>query len=1179
MPISPAALRFLPPIAARTLRAEEERRKGGRPGPRFPALPPGRERQLLEELGRKSLGALEVIGRTLDIPGHAIRKTLARIAPGPVGEDVSGRALLERAGLVGPNIPGFGQGFKDLPADVAGFVTEVALDPLSYITLGGSAVTKAGKVARAVGKLPRGAGGRLARYEARLSKILPELTTGQREVAEQAAKKFGGLEGLMEMPLGGPVGLGIPFRDPFAVYTGRGAAGLARKLDVPGKAFRWSRLGRWGARMFEPSVRYTSLQPSQIKARGMTAAMEETTAKARTQAAGMYQGLKDMGIVTDTQFMRALRAAREKTWVGAPEDITKRTYQEAVEKNFPKLTPDQRGGILGVVEEMDETTRDYILSELASGHIAKELADDSIEYAHRRGKQMVIKEGALPSARIAGKVFPITHPAAMKRKDFLREIYPSGAHAGGTSSLDDLAMDRRISGPYRNLEKLSLGQMTPTERGFKETTTLAEATTIVWYEYLNKTSSDWAKLSRLNGMLKEGTILSDVDSATRSALDAVKTQARRLSRYAARLNPRHAEEGIGMFEEDVFKDHLIRGLFNAQVVASGDAITGLFAETAERAALAGGRSAYGVMRKIKLRGEMAPVRFAEELAKRGKVAENFPRRIAEGDKKALKVLESFQIPGEIGKDAVRMMSVMRATQEVSPMIQIADRMTNLFKAGVTIPFVAFHVRNLNTGIWQNFVVGASDPRYKGLRSWWEPWKDAYRMMRGDAIIPDASKMPHFAGRKLTDEAATRELRSLIYGHRVWEPRATYRTEQLVAGADEVSPEDIASEIVGQTPLTPRQIVSELAPAVHPIRAVRKALEEGRWFPPEYNPFEVRGVGTIFGKREPPSVSRNFLVRTGEQAASFTEGLNRITPFIAKMRQGWAPDAAAALSRSAHVDYSQLTDFERKFMRRTIPFMTFSRHMIPFQLREMWERPGGMVSQYIRAVRVARERQYVPPDIAAGLAVPIGEPVGGRQEFLTGFDLPPEQISEFIALRGDALGNIEETGRRLLAQMNPLIKGPLELAVGQQFYTGRELSQISPRSGLLPRRFPGTEMDIPGRTIMDQILYNLPFSRFITTAQRAGRAVTGKRARIPTALQLATGMKFRAPMIEAVRQAGAREQIERLLRRGGAVRGFETIAVEPGAVLTAEEQEYLRLYYGIGRQRRLRAIRRRAEAPR
>lgn len=111
--------------------------------------PSEQEREgMMTDVGRKVLGGLQYVGETLDKPGRALRGLLAG-RPGQLldilpfsdtlglttpTDDTSGRDLGEQYGLLNENTDGLDTG------DVAGFVAEVALDPLAWFTLGGNTI-------------------------------------------------------------------------------------------------------------------------------------------------------------------------------------------------------------------------------------------------------------------------------------------------------------------------------------------------------------------------------------------------------------------------------------------------------------------------------------------------------------------------------------------------------------------------------------------------------------------------------------------------------------------------------------------------------------------------------------------------------------------------------------------------------------------------------------------------------------------------------------------------------------------------------------------------------------------------------------------------------------------------------------------------------------------------------
>ena len=116
-----------------------------------PYLNEEEERGLIGNLRDKSLTTLGVIGNVLDLPGSMVRDVVAMrnpldqlLSPFSSENRTTGKELLERSGLFGVR-PSWGK-------SIAGFGLEVAADPLTYLTLGGSALGKAGQAAKKAGR-------------------------------------------------------------------------------------------------------------------------------------------------------------------------------------------------------------------------------------------------------------------------------------------------------------------------------------------------------------------------------------------------------------------------------------------------------------------------------------------------------------------------------------------------------------------------------------------------------------------------------------------------------------------------------------------------------------------------------------------------------------------------------------------------------------------------------------------------------------------------------------------------------------------------------------------------------------------------------------------------------------------------------------------------------------------
>lgn len=250
---------------------------GGEP-PKYPALPPAEHQAAVDSLLGKTMGGLQYVGETLDKPGRAVRGLLAG-RPGELAnlipfsdamgitdpsKAVSGRDLLEKAGALDANKEGLDAG------DAAGFAAEVALDPLTYLTFGASALSKAGKAAKAAGTLEKTAAKRIA--------------AGQ----------------------GGLAGWHIPFTNTGgAIGTGAGSQALAEGLGSGLDAIKSSRPGLAARQLFDYRVQNQGTKLGQQMGEHMTDLLPEMTTQANTHILGAGKALDAVSPLYAKQFPTA----------------------------------------------------------------------------------------------------------------------------------------------------------------------------------------------------------------------------------------------------------------------------------------------------------------------------------------------------------------------------------------------------------------------------------------------------------------------------------------------------------------------------------------------------------------------------------------------------------------------------------------------------------------------------------------------------------------------------------------------------------------------------------------------------------------------------------------------------------------------------------------------------------
>ena len=231
---------------------------------------------------------------------------------------------------------------------------------------------------------------------------------------------------------------------------------------------------------------------------------------------------------------------------------------------------------------------------------------------------------------------------------------------------------------------------------------------------------------------------------------------------------------------------------------------------------------------------------------------------------------------------------------------------------------------------------------------------------------------------------------------------------------------------------------------HPRHILEKAREIV-----DSRPMDLGG-GKFQAAVDKARVAHQTVLEAGRRASAEVEWFNRVPMYTYLRKKGFSAAEAASEVRKLHVDYSDLTQFEKDVMRRVIPFYSFSRKMMEQTAKQIMERQGGMpgltVAGSIKAIEALRNPGELVPDyVAETTAVPLGEDSEGNRNYITGFGLAFEDPLSFAGkgLRG--------AGLEALSRMHPLLKAPLEYSTGELFFQagpdgGRDLKDADPLIG-------------------------------------------------------------------------------------------------------------------------------------
>jgi hypothetical protein len=371
---------------------------------------------------RTNPGLLSRIGEVLDAPGRAVREALTG-RPGATGRDVLG---------LGRNAPGLDTG------DVAGFLAEVALDPLNLIG-GFGTLTKAGRQAARAGTLARdlkaarelaasvrrpAKAGLAGLQESRRALIQKALGSRKalRDVTEELARE--GAETRLlptwraqaeaRVPQRALLTVGLPFTEGTPIVRGARALG---GLQWAGQKLAASPPGRMTRRLFDPGlVRSAEGGGEMLERSPDVAPYIELTRGAQEGAA--QEALKAQA---DLQAEIARRSARG-------EDVT--AWQQALARARESIGVPGRAGkeaarIIATGRQKGLDLEERYLARRAAAH--KRSAIEALKTADARGKRYetaaeeLEKVATLADARARGLIAKGAETLASGR-DVAREI-------------------------------------------------------------------------------------------------------------------------------------------------------------------------------------------------------------------------------------------------------------------------------------------------------------------------------------------------------------------------------------------------------------------------------------------------------------------------------------------------------------------------------------------------------------------------------------------------------------------------------------------------------------------------------------------------------------------------------------------------------------------------------------
>jgi len=332
-----------------------------------------------------------------------------------------------------------------------------------------------------------------------------------------------------------------------------------------------------------------------------------------------------------------------------------------------------------------------------------------------------------------------------------------------------------------------------------------------------------------------------------------------------------------------------------------------------------------------------------------------------------------------------------------------------------------------------------------------------------------------------------------------------------------------------------------------VKAIREGMKTGSgWTAFKEGPLNPLNIGGVRGDQ-----TRFAPVKANEELAKSVEVMNRATAMIGWMRQGVNPAEAGARAKFMHVDYDNLSQFEKSYMRRLIPFYGFNKNMATYVAKNLYETPGGGLSQAIQATNAGRsDDTYIPDYVGEGAAIP--NPFTSKEgNYITNLGLMHEGPLSMFSIGTGPAASLERTTQKILAQTNPMIKAPLEWATGKSMYTGRDFKDLY--------QYPIPNTGNKELQMVNQFLMTSPAGRMLTISRKLGdeRKSIGEKA-----LNTLTGFSTTdlSGGVERAREMEARKALEEILMSSPRVKNYQRIYVpdDEKPNLTKSERELLGL---------------------
>ena len=1002
----------------------------------------------------KAMGTLAWLGETLDKPGRAVRGVLSGIGGGKWGgglmnlvpfsdtldltdpdQAVYGRDLLEQYLGAPKNMPGMfnmigdlsdAKGWEDAAWDVGGFAAEVLLDPLTMLTVGkltpkglkvhkgtGEAMVKADDILKAKGQYKEAQAFEAARRSGKSTENLQRIGRNMGLTKSELAMEFGlGERAAVQVSM---PWLLRPFHTaPFMSFgKGKWMEDVMKAVTygkysptryIRGLFSQAGDAGFSGIAQLNRDIGMAQMRHHMDNVGNLSHSindMSKVLGHSFRDMAAHHQAVGDM-----RAFNRFSRKAAEQD--GGLMKIT--ALREEVDRTFLNMKQADDVSVLAganpisdwgkAADTFTEKTHDFLKTMRDTykdtykmygelGGSDRELTDGFIGYFTRRMSPGVLNEKAATgdAGKMLAMLFGHTQVGVNQAREKVLRNWPGGSVGLNDISYDPVVTAMKMGDPGLDKKlREALDEISSASGLYDKNTSVADMMLLYGREkHLAPGVDDAIR----RGVIPEGSRNHVIDTHVdggylKEVLDYFHHQPKVMlteGLYGRKLIEDFTDwhHQISMSLSTLFSaHHFLHGKNIVRVADEGKAVPG------EQNLVSVWNPQLGLHRT-------GLDKFAEDFAKNNPGLDLTPY-IKEGGTDA-DTWANLADDLVVSPEAVKTLGTyveLAVPNKTDHVLEVFDRMTNMYKGSLTTYFPAFHSRNLAAGVWQ---------------AWTDGQLSIAQVLRGvkDGLL-------HKSGRSRLEYADEIFGSDLLQGHG--------RMLDVTTGLD---PLDAAEPIQGFW-----------GSLLRPYRGLpAEQLAGSKWRMGD--PTAQRGVRGFIDPNTGARVvgRKNIPAQMGENMYERVELSLRGGQYDQLRKLGYTPAQARHSVMRTQFNYGELSKFEKSLMRRLIPFYAWSRKNIPYSFAKLFGNPGGRSAQTLRAMTAGgKGEEYTPRFVRGGLAARFGGPEEAANYLKQG-GIPLEDIAK-LPMPG------QDNWWEMLGMVHPLITKPIEQFAGKQFWSGRDL---------------------------------------------------------------------------------------------------------------------------------------------